>query len=67
MDRGIQWRCGEWKANLAHGEFTAMIDSDLPFSPRTAQRLMAVAQHAVIANPTHGSPLPASWRSRAIR
>jgi hypothetical protein len=27
------------------GEFTAMIENDLPFGPRVAQRLMAIARH----------------------
>jgi hypothetical protein len=43
------------------GEFGAMIEHDLPFGPRTAQRLMAIARHPVIANATHASLLPPSW------
>jgi hypothetical protein len=30
---------------------------------RTAQRLMAIAQHDVLTNATHGSHLPPSWRT----
>jgi Protein of unknown function (DUF3102) len=51
----------EAKAELRHGEFSAMIRADLPFGPRTARRLMAVAQHPVIAKGTHASVLPPSW------
>jgi len=35
--------------------------ADLPFAARTAQRLMAVAADARLANPTHVSLLPPSW------
>src|SRR5262245_19184879 len=38
------------KTQLAHGEFGEMIERDLPFGSRTAQRLMAVAQHPSISN-----------------
>jgi hypothetical protein len=51
------------KASLDYGNFTAMVDRDLPFGPRTAQQLMAIAQDARIANPNHGSLLPPSWRT----
>ena len=47
--------------NIAHGEFLAMIESDLPFGARTAQRLMAIASHPVISKATHASYLPPSW------
>jgi hypothetical protein len=47
------------KAEL-HGEFTTML-SELPFGPRTAQRLMAIARNPTLANPTHASLLPTSW------
>jgi hypothetical protein len=42
------------------GEFQTMIKA-MPFGPRTAQRLMAIADHPVLSNPTHVSHLPASW------
>jgi N6-adenosine-specific RNA methylase IME4 len=38
-----------------------MVQEDLPFSARTAQMLMAVAEHPVLANAKHVSYLPASW------
>lgn len=51
----------EAKASLPHGQFGAMVDNDLPFNARTAQRLMAIASDGRIANATHVSYLPASW------
>jgi hypothetical protein len=35
----------------------------LPFGERTAQRLMEIARHPVLSDPTHGSRLPPSWRT----
>ncbi len=32
------------KAELPHGEFTALIEGDLPFSRRTAENLMSVSR-----------------------
>jgi len=46
---------------LPHGEFGAMCESKLPFSDRTAQRLMAIAEDPRLSNPTHVSYLPSSW------
>jgi hypothetical protein len=51
----------EAKDELAHGEWLAMIENDLPFGPRTAQRLMAIAGDERLTNPTHVSHLPPSW------
>ena len=51
----------EAKQALAHGEFGAMIDSELPFSARTAQMLMAIAADFRLTNTKHVSYLPASW------
>jgi hypothetical protein len=45
------------------GEFHAMIKQLLPFSVRTAQRLMVIAEHPVLSDATHGSRLPPSWRT----
>jgi Protein of unknown function (DUF3102) len=56
-------RVSDAKLDLEHGEFLAMVESDLSFGPRTAQMLMAVASNAVISNPNHGSLLPPSWRT----
>jgi hypothetical protein len=48
---------------LPHGEFLKMIERDLPFGKRKAQRLMEIARHPVLSNTTHGSYLPSSWRT----
>ncbi len=53
------------KAALPHGDFQAMVREDLGWSPRTAQRFMAIARHPVLSNATHVSHLPASWSALA--
>ena len=40
----------EAKESLGHGEFLAMVRADLPFGPRTAQRLMGIARNQRLAN-----------------
>ncbi len=51
----------EAKDDIGHGGFQEMIRAELPFSPRTAQRLMEIAEDRVLSNATHASHLPASW------
>lgn len=51
----------EAKAALPHGEFLAMVERDLPFGSRTAERLMKVASDPRLSNSTHASNLPSSW------
>lgn len=52
----------EAKANLAHGEYEAMIERDLPFSPSTARKLAAVARCDFLKRaPVHD--LPADYSS----
>jgi hypothetical protein len=51
----------EAKERLEHGYFTQMIESKLPFGPRTAEKLMRIAEHPVLSNPTHESVLPPSY------
>ena len=46
---------------LAHGEFTAMIETDLPFKHSTAFRLMAVARDQRLTNLAHVQCLPPHW------
>jgi N6-adenosine-specific RNA methylase IME4 len=46
------------KENLFHGDFEGMIERDLPFGPRHARRLMAIASDQRIVNRTHVSVLP---------
>jgi hypothetical protein len=51
--------------DMPHGSFEAMIQCKLPFGPRTAQRLMAIASNTVLSNPTHVSHLPPAWGTLA--
>jgi len=51
----------EAKAALPHGAFERMVESELPFSPSTAQRLMIVASDQRLANPAHVQLLPPAW------
>lgn len=65
-------KLAEWKEALPHGQWGRMFsDSDspvaepLPFSSRTAQRFIAIAEHPALANPTHVSYLPPAWGTLA--
>ena len=49
------------KDELEHGEFLDMIEQYLPFKARTAQMLMRIAEHPVLANAQFISHLPPSW------
>jgi hypothetical protein len=49
------------KKALPHGEFLQMIETDLPFSASTAQRLMKVAADPKLRNAAHAQHLPAAW------
>jgi len=40
-----------------------MVEADLPFSWRTANHLMRIAEHPVLTDSNHGSNLPNSWRT----
>ena len=51
------------KAALAHGEFLEMVERDLPFGERTAERLMEIGRDPRLANPTTWSHLPSGWRT----
>jgi len=51
------------KAQLEHGEFLGMIETDLPFGKRTAQMLMKIARDPRLKNEPVGSLLPPSWRT----
>jgi hypothetical protein len=55
----------EAKDELEHGEFGDMIAQNLPFGQRTAESLMAIAEHPVLANPQFISHLPPSWGTLA--
>jgi hypothetical protein len=51
------------KAELRHGEWIAMINSDLPFGRSTANKLMKIAACEYLRNADHGTHLPACWRT----
>jgi hypothetical protein len=62
----------EAKAACGHGEYGRLFsdhrqpcEGHLPFSSRTGQRLVEIAEHPVLSDPSHGSDLPASWRTLA--
>ena len=55
VETGRQLLAAKGKGGLPHGDFTAMIESDLPFGPRTAQMLMAVAADQRLTNAKHVS------------
>lgn len=48
------------KAALPYGEFTAMIENDLPFSPDTAQHFMRIANDPRLSDPVILPALPTS-------
>ena len=49
------------KDALPHGQWLELLETKLPFGPRTAQRLMAIARDGRLANATRVSCLPAAW------
>jgi N6-adenosine-specific RNA methylase IME4 len=51
----------EAKAALKHGEFIAMVQSQLPFDRTTALRLMTIGADTRIANDAHVQHLPPHW------
>lgn len=50
----------EAKEDLPHGEWLAMIQSDLPFGEDAAQRLAKIARNSVLSNTAHARYLPTS-------
>lgn len=51
----------EAKGALEHGRFRKMIEGQLPFGARTAERLMKIAADPRLSKATHASLLPPSW------
>ena len=51
------------KDKLDHGEFEAMIEKDLPFRPRHARTLMAIAADPWLSKRQHAAVLPLSTRA----
>jgi hypothetical protein len=50
---------------LPHGSFKTMMQLHLPFSVRTAERLMAIARNPVLTKSDNLSLLPPSWAEAA--
>ena len=48
------------KKSLPHGQFTAMVERDLPFQARAAQMYMRAADHPILSNPKWIALLPPS-------
>ena len=53
------------KSRLKHGQWQAMIETQLDFSADTAQRLMAIARDERLTNPAHARFLPRSYTTLA--
>jgi hypothetical protein len=53
------------KKDVAHGEWLKMFAGEkrLPFGDETARRLMVIAIHPILSNPTYRWDLPPSWRA----
>jgi hypothetical protein len=51
----------EAKENIGHGGWVKIFEDKKLFSAKTAQRLMAIAQHPILANGAHVYHLPPSW------
>jgi hypothetical protein len=55
----------EAKRALPHGAFIAMLERELPFSPRWAQQMMKIADNPVLSDAKHASLLPPSVQTLA--
>jgi len=51
------------KVALDHGEFTKMIESDLPFDASTAQRLMKISRDPRLQKAANSQLLPTAWNT----
>jgi hypothetical protein len=51
------------KDELGYGTFHNMVEHRMPFGKRTAQMLMCIAEHPIIANQANHGSLPPSWRT----
>lgn len=49
------------KGKLPHGEFTAMIEKDLPFGASAVQKLMKIGRNELLSKAEHILLLPPSW------
>lgn len=55
----------EAKERLPHGGWLPFVEL-LPFSERTAQRFMQIAEHPLLGNPTRVTDLPATYGTLAV-
>ena len=49
------------KGEIPEGEFMKMVEIDLPFSHRTANKFMSIAKHPGITDSTAAANLPPKW------
>ena len=53
----------ELRETVGYGEWRKMVRNELPFTKRTADRLIVIATNDNLRDETHGSHLPAHWRT----
>lgn len=58
-------RLTEAKQRVGHGRWLDAV-ALMPFTERTAQRLVLIARHPDLSNATHASHLPASWYTLSV-
>lgn len=56
----------EARQKLVHGEFTGMVENDLPFGPRQAQLFMRLVLSPQIAKANHDAGLPNDWNAMVL-
>jgi hypothetical protein len=72
QSRGIAaiMETGDWlikaRDRLDHGDYEAMVKSDLPFERTKAYRLRVVAAHPVLSNVAHAQHLPADFTTLCV-
>ncbi|MBK8199218.1 MAG: hypothetical protein IPK75_12715 [Acidobacteria bacterium] len=49
------------KSETAHGQWESLVESRLPFGVNVALRLVQIASHPVLSNPTRAADLPPRW------
>ena len=59
--RAIGQDLADAKQRLPFGDYTAMVEEDLPFSVRTAQRFMAIAKYPMFEHKKYANALPPAW------
>jgi hypothetical protein len=51
------------RKSLGHGEYEAMVKSDLLVETSTARRWVLITKHSLMSNRAHAHVLPPSWRT----